>query len=799
MPFGLYADRASRILKGNALSSQRRTSVLRDDDEEASLFLNAVIEDELKKTANYHEFIYSTFLVNDDKDCSREVAEWISKSSSEDDDNVTFKRFVRALTRAYWRLPQNAKRHKKSILLGLSQYFKSTNNENQNQHEASTQADSASKILCEETRVYFNSFLENVGDVSADSALEHVSAIYLLLSLYAITKRRKKMSDDSSITIIVVVFNAALDENAHLMLRQCKWILDTVMKDIKAGRNVSNVAACTDVATLTQRLLKEFCLNEGGEEESKNTGNGAIIKEQVILNTLFDALKFNIFGGTSIGAALAAHLLDKINDDASIKETSTSDIIAAMFGFSGTTSLSSTAAKRDDRSYAFTSAMLSQFRNRVEKLSNLALAHVLRGFVVALAPEVLSSSTSRLARDVFFPVLLTILERCDDPHAIFHALNAITTLSQRLIDAEISRDDAFFALLRRISHALLSRWDDVNTTASTTREIACAFDALCDCAFGIDKEKYDPCGMRWGLETFQSILNLTFIVNANGGARKSRFKPLSALAKRLGSRAILEMRTTLLSDVLDAMSKDDSLGPSASWLLIELSKSYRIEERSFPNNWKRWWMDALFPFFIQSSGKKRRSVATHALPIAFQEEHGGDSSFAAELAREIWSFSDGAKSFSSHLRAGAIVTIMRAARNAQLCDPKHFGRIHIKVVKSVNNKRERKTKRRETLLKGESLHLGTKSMSNHDEEEANMSFFDVPHSLIETASLSSCEISCTDAMELLCWEGKGSSQTLPGVQELTLLRRILPRHLRGYVLNLIFYIFIQRNDEDFFR
>ena len=120
MPVGLHADRASRKFKGNALSSQRRTSVLRDDDEEASLFLNAVIEDELKKTANYHEFIYSTFLVNDDKDCSREVAEWISKSSSEDDDNVTLRDSC-ALTRAYWRLPQNAKRHKKSIA-GLNQF-----------------------------------------------------------------------------------------------------------------------------------------------------------------------------------------------------------------------------------------------------------------------------------------------------------------------------------------------------------------------------------------------------------------------------------------------------------------------------------------------------------------------------------------------------------------------------------------------------------------------------------------------------------------------------------------------------
>ena len=95
-----------------------------------------------------------------------------------------------------------------------------------------------------------------------------------------------KMSDDSSITIIVVVFNAALDENAHLMLRQCKWILDTVMKDIKAGRNVSNVAACTERCHTGAKTVEEFCLNEGGEEESKNTGNGAIIKEQVILNTL---------------------------------------------------------------------------------------------------------------------------------------------------------------------------------------------------------------------------------------------------------------------------------------------------------------------------------------------------------------------------------------------------------------------------------------------------------------------------------------------------------------------------------
>ena len=91
------------------------------------------------------------------------------------------------------------------------------------------------------------------------------------------------------------------------------------------------------------------------------------------------------------------------------------------------------------------------------------------------------------------------------------------------------------------------------------------------------------------------------------------------------------------------------------------------------------------------------------------------------------------KSFSSHLRAGHH-TISRAASNKRISDPKHFGRIHIKVVKSVNNKRERKTKRRETLPKGASLHLGTKSMSNHDEEEANMSFFDVPHSMIETGS-----------------------------------------------------------------
>ena len=107
----------------------------------------------------------------------------------------------------------------------------------------------------------------------------------------------------------------------------------------------------------------------------------------------------------------------------------------------------------------------------------------------------------------------------------------------------------------------------------------------------------------------------------------------------------------------------------------------------------------------------------------------------------------------------------------------------------MNNKRERKKKRKETLSKGETLHQETNNARSYDDEEADGSFFDVSHSMIETAALSSCEISRTDAMELLCWEGKGSSQTLPGAQELALLKRILPHHLRGYVLNLIFYIF----------
>jgi hypothetical protein len=194
----------------------------------------------------------------------------------------------------------------------------------------------------------------------------------------------------------------------------------------------------------------------------------------------------------------------------------------------------------------------------------------------------------------------------------------------------------------------------------------------------------------------------------------------------------------------------------------------------------------LFPFLIQSDGKKRRSVATHALPIAFQEECGGDSSFAAELARDVLSFDDGGESFSSHLRAGTIVTITRAARNAQLCDQKVFCRIRSKVVKSANNKRERKKKRKEAFSKGESMHLGTNSTCSYDDEEVEGFFLDVPHSMIETAALSMCEISRTDAMELLCWEGKGSSQTLPGTQELALLKRILPHHMRGYVFKIRF-------------
>ena len=190
----------------------------------------------------------------------------------------------------------------------------------------SPQAVSVSNVLCEETRAYLDAFLEKLEDVSADAALEYVPAVSMLLSLYARTERRQRKKDDDTTTKnrVVPVFNAALDDNAHLMIRLCKWILDTVMRDIKNGRNVSNVAACTDVATLTQRLLRDFCQCEGAEKEKRNANNRAIIKERIVLNTLFDALEFNIFGGTSIGTALAAHLLDKISDDDTGEETTTS-------------------------------------------------------------------------------------------------------------------------------------------------------------------------------------------------------------------------------------------------------------------------------------------------------------------------------------------------------------------------------------------------------------------------------------------------------------------------------------------
>ena len=104
MPLGLHAERASRKLKGNvSLLSSSSSSFQRRE----ALNSVAILADELRKTANYHEFIDSTFLMNDDKDCSKEVAEWLLKSSDEDDDNLTFERFARTLIRVYWHLPQN--------------------------------------------------------------------------------------------------------------------------------------------------------------------------------------------------------------------------------------------------------------------------------------------------------------------------------------------------------------------------------------------------------------------------------------------------------------------------------------------------------------------------------------------------------------------------------------------------------------------------------------------------------------------------------------------------------------------
>ena len=85
MPIGLHAERASRKLKGNVSLLSASSSFQRRE----ALNSVAILADELRKTANYHEFIDSTFLMNDDKDCSKEVAEWLLKSSDEDDDNLT--------------------------------------------------------------------------------------------------------------------------------------------------------------------------------------------------------------------------------------------------------------------------------------------------------------------------------------------------------------------------------------------------------------------------------------------------------------------------------------------------------------------------------------------------------------------------------------------------------------------------------------------------------------------------------------------------------------------------------------
>ena len=83
-------------------------------------------------------------------------------------------------------------------------------------------------------------------------------------------------------------------------------------------------------------------------------------------------------------------------------------------------------------------------------------------------------------------------------------------------------------------------------------------------------------------------------------------------------------------------------------------------------------MEALFPFFIQSSGKKRRSVATHALPIAFQEEHGEDSSLLRSLPEEFGVSAMEPKVLVLISEAGTIVTIMRAAHNLATVRSKTF-------------------------------------------------------------------------------------------------------------------------------
>jgi len=786
MPIGLQAERASRrrrLSNNNNNNNNNVNTTLSFNNKkknESSTSSSTSVEEIIR--------IIVITIINQKKECSKEIERILLLVSTnnnynniiieeeEEDVNDDSECFIliKALSALYWSSSQalmlndacaserfnfEALLHD-SILAGLTRF-----SENTKQSSSKEKKKKISIIFSEEARKHLSNFFNTMTSATTDVALESIQAISTLLSFCAGKERRTSSQTQNDDTI----FNITLVSNADLILKQCKWVFETVISDISCGKNVSNVTACSDVGTLTQRMLRDYCPRDSDT-----------VINNVLLHTLFDALEINIFGGTSVGSALVTHLVASSNDG-----DENFQIMSEGFGFNQEKS----GEERESNKISL------EFRKRVEMLSNLALAHLIRGVVAALTPEVLFLSTTplQLARDGFFPILLNILDHCEDPHAIFHAVNAITTLLEKLTAADcvllnnnnineeeeyvsiLSLDDSFLPVLKRISNALLTRWDDINITASTTREIANAFDKLCDCAIGSksrEEKNYNERGIRWGLETAQNILNVTF-VNAANGAKKSRFKPLSSLTKRLGAHAIIKMRATILIDILEAMSKDDSLGPAASWFLIELSKSFhRTDDNS---SFKSWWFDALIPYLLQFDGKRRRNVATHALPIAFQEEYGGDSTLAADLLTKIWDYGNDDAKISLHLKASAIVTVTRAARNAQLCDPNIFGRIQSQVVKSINNKKERRKNKRKEQLKFDNNAVAK------DTDDDDIKYFDVPHSMIEIAALSSCVIARTDAMELLCWEGKGSSQTLPGVDELNLLKRILPHHMRGYV------------------
>ena len=203
-------------------------------------------------------------------------------------------------------------------------------------------------------------------------------------------------------------------------------------------------------------------------------------------------------------------------------------------------------------------------------------------------------------------------------------------------------------------------------------------------------------------------------------------------------------------------------------------------------SWRAWWVGPLAEALL-SPGRERAGAGTYALPaflkqdgasvvpllVRIQEVNppgGGFTTANDDVSEDTTRANDGTRNAS--LVAGAVVAVLRAARQLGLLDPDDPSRVSRRVAAAAA---------RTFVWRSADGHGGGRATTNAETsadraERPLAPSYGVDATILLAAATRRDARSRRDALDFLCADGKRSS--LPGALERRVLRRALPTLLR---------------------